>query len=134
MNNDKRTTRELESSNREERFTPGEWEAEKNHVVLKYAPGIIIASCNTSRPAAEANARLIANAPKLFEENTRLKERIEVLERAFYMDICRAYNAGKQNAFEMVAEGKRNGESLEAFKSSHEYFIGEFPTFKTNVP
>ena len=67
---------------------------------------------------------------QLKEENERLKE----LERKFYLDICRAFNAGKRNAFAMVAEGKRQGEASEVFISSDEYFKGEFPEFTTNVP
>lgn len=63
-----------------------------------------------------------------------LIKELEAMKRRFYMDICRAYNAGKLNAIEMVAEGKNNGGAPVSFQSSHQYFIGEFPEFKTNVP
>ncbi len=70
----------------------------------------------------------------LKEENERLREENNSLKNSFYMDICRAYNGGKENALSMVAESKKTGEQVDTFKSSHEYFINEFPDFKTNVP
>lgn len=48
------------------------------------------------------------------------------IEKDFYMNICRAYNAGKDNMVRTI-----NGAT---FISSHTYFTGEFPEFKTNVP
>lgn len=67
-------------------------------------------------------------------EINRIKKRLMELEGSFYMNICRAYNAGKENALAMVAEGKKMGETSLEFKSSHDYFTTEFPEFKTNVP
>ncbi len=66
--------------------------------------------------------------------NERIKE-LEKLERSFYVDICRAYNAGKQSMNDQHTAHK-NGDAggHSAFQSSHDYFIGEFPEFKTNVP
>lgn len=49
------------------------------------------------------------------------------LAKTFYIDICRAYNAGKQNQVDILT-----GDS--SFVSSHDYFTKEFPAFKTNVP
>lgn len=83
------------------------------------------------------NQTILDGAKFLQEENKLLKEQVEKLmelERSFYMGICRAYNAGKGNALEMVAEQKKMGETSDKFQSSHEYFVGEFPKFKTNVP
>ena len=69
--------------------------------------------------------------------NEALKERVKQLEQlecSFYMDICRAYNAGKQ-CMSNQHEDARNGKEFNTrFVSSHNYFVGEFPTFKTNVP
>lgn len=62
---------------------------------------------------------------ELMKENERLK----LIERSFYMDICRAYNAGKDNmkhCYDKV--------DMAVFISSHDYFTAEFPAFKTNVP
>jgi hypothetical protein len=67
-----------------------------------------------------------------------LKERIKVLEdleRSFYMNICRAYNAGKRNMnnqHQAAKNGDPGGES--EFVSSNDYFISEFPEFTVNVP
>lgn len=68
---------------------------------------------------------------ELMEENKRLKE----LEHTFYMDICRAYNAGKQS-MNAQHEAAKNGDpgGHTQFKSSHEYFVTEFPEFTVNVP
>jgi len=71
---------------------------------------------------------LAAKVKELEEENKRLKS-------TFYTDICRAYNAGKENMFNVhkaVQNGDPDGNSI--FISSHDYFISEFPNFKTNVP
>lgn len=57
-------------------------------------------------------------AQELKEENDRLK----AMERGFYMSICRAYNAGKQNMSDCL-------ESKDNFVSSHDYFVKEFPTY-----
>jgi predicted secreted protein len=68
---------------------------------------------------------------ELKAENEALKKSVEVLralENGFYMAICRAYNAGKQNMTETV----NGGESY--FNSSHDYFKIEYPEFTTNVP
>lgn len=73
-------------------------------------------------------------AAKLKADNKLLREALQNREGSFYMDICRAYNAGKENAFAMVAENKKMGETSTTFKASHDYFIEEFPGFKTNVP
>lgn len=73
---------------------------------------------------------------KMEQENKLLKDRVRVLEeleRNFYMDICRAYNAGKENMSKCIQCYADNDNDNEAFKSSHDYFVGEFPTFKTNV-
>lgn len=70
-------------------------------------------------------------------ENEALKERVkqlEQLERSFYMDICRAYNAGKQCMSDQHEDARNGKEFNTRFVSSHNYFVGEFPTFKTNVP
>jgi len=65
-------------------------------------------------------------------ENERLKE----LESNFYMAICRAYNAGKQCMSNQHEDARNKGKDAfnERFVSSHNYFIGEFPAFTTNVP
>ena len=71
---------------------------------------------------------LAERVKELEEENKRLKS-------TFYTDICRAYNAGKQNMNDMHTAAKKgdpDGNSI--FISSHDYFITEFPNFKTNVP
>lgn len=63
-----------------------------------------------------------------FEERDKLKN-------GFYMNICRAFNAGKQamnDQHTAAKNGDPNGSS--AFVSSHEYFTTEFPSFTTNVP
>ena len=57
-----------------------------------------------------------------------LLEELNKMKQSFYMDICRAYNAGKANMKGMVSK-----EDL-PFVSSHDYFKGEFPEFETNVP
>lgn len=54
--------------------------------------------------------------------------KITMSESEFYMDICRAYNAGKKNIQDMytaVKNGDPDGNSV--FVSSHEYFKSEFP-------
>lgn len=64
------------------------------------------------RKEAEANARLISQAPRLAKENKQLKEQVERLkkiEAGFYMNICRAYNAGKQS-MNNQHEAARNGD------------------------
>jgi hypothetical protein len=67
--------------------------------------------------------------PSLVRENKRLKE----LEQSFYMAICRAYNAGKQNQINIVlAKGSPDEDKM--FLSSHDYFKTEHPEFTTNVP
>jgi len=71
----------------------------------------------------------IASLPDIMRENEELKK----LAASFYMDICRAYNAGKENIMMCIQEYADNGERT-AFKSSHDYFVSEFPAFKTNVP
>ncbi len=68
------------------------------------------------------------------QQRDELVKELEAFKNTFYLNVCRAYNAGKQNALEMVAENKEMGESLQSFKSSHDYFKTEFPEFKTNVP
>jgi hypothetical protein len=66
-------------------------------------------------------------------EINRIKKRLMELEGSFYMGICRAYNAGKQNMINVqLAKGSEDEGKL--FLSSHDYFITEFPEFKTNVP
>lgn len=59
-----------------ELFTGGEWVKDKNHIVPKETPGIIIASCNLFRAEAEANAALIAQAPAMYKA---LKDAYELL-------------------------------------------------------
>ena len=88
---------------------------------------------------------LTVSIPKLQQENKTLKSIVErqdkdlgelkQLETGFYMAICRAYNAGKQSMNNQHAADK-NGDNggKSAFVSSHEYFLSEFPEFKTNVP
>ena len=122
-----------QSNNRGEGFTADEiyfeccnW-FEKRQIVLSG----INAGSYLDKEDFETNAKWIKDQfLNLKAENKTLKE----LERSFYMDICRAYNAGKENALAMVAEGLQMGERSDTFISSHDYFIGEFPTFKTNVP
>ena len=58
-----------------------------------------------------------------------LLEELNKMKQSFYMDICRAYNAGKQNFSDCVKAGNQ-----EPFIASHDYFISEFPKFNTNVP
>lgn len=68
---------------------------------------------------------------KLKELNAELLE----LKNSFYMDICRAYNAGKESMNKQhVAHQNGDEGGISLFVSSHEYFVSEFPTFKTNVP
>lgn len=62
------------------------------------------------------------------ELSDTLKE-VGELKKSFYMDICRAYNAGKDNMTTC-----HSLKSMDVFVSSHDYFLTEFPTFKTNVP
>jgi len=77
-------------------------------------------------------------AEELQAENEQLKKQVEVLralESGFYMNICRAYNAGKQsmnNQHTAEKNGDPGGHSQ--FISSHSYFTTEFPEFTTNVP
>ena len=103
------------------------------------------------RPNAENDANIIVDAVnnqcKLINENEKLKaqcliyakdynnlvgeverlsKELSEIKNGFYMNICRAYNGGKENAFTMF--------SGTGFKSSHDYFLSEFPEFKTNVP
>lgn len=60
-------------------------------------------------------------------------EYLRKLESGFYMAICRAYNAGKQNQInQQIAIGSPDEGKM--FLSSHDYFITEFPGFKKNVP
>lgn len=83
---------------------------------------------------ANANAK---DALKLKAENEALRKQVEVLralESNFYMDICRAYNAGKQSMNNQHQDAREGKEFNERFVSSHDYFINEFPEFTTNVP
>lgn len=99
-------------------------------------PICLISPIDKVNDTDKANARLIANAPLLAQDNKLLKEQVEKLqelERSFYMNICRAYNAGKENMSKCIQCYADNDNDNEAFKSSHDYFVGEFPTFKTNV-
>lgn len=69
-------------------------------------------------------------------QKKQLKEMVDELEKmkaSFYMDICRAYNAGKQNMIN-VHVSKGSPDEGKMFLSSHDYFTTEFPEFKTNVP
>jgi hypothetical protein len=85
---------------------------------------------NIANITKAANYDIVAKQRnELLEENERLKD----LEKGFYMNICRAYNAGKQNMINVYAS-KGSPDEGKMFLSSHEYFITEFPEFKTNVP
>lgn len=73
------------------------------------------------------------------QENKLLKEQVEKLkelERSFYMNICRAYNAGKQAMNNQHQDAREKGKEHfeDRFVSSHDYFINEFSNFTTNVP
>ena len=77
----------------------------------------------------------MGNIEMLMREMEAEINRLRKIESAFYMDICRAYNAGKQsmnNQHKAAANGDPGGHSV--FKSSHDYFTEEFPNFKVNVP
>jgi len=68
------------------------------------------------------------------KQRDELVKELEEMKSNFYMNICRAYNAGKKcmnNQHKDVKDGKDFNNS---FVSSHNYFINEFPNFKTNVP
>jgi len=69
---------------------------------------------------------------KLLSDVKVLKE----LESNFYMAICRAYNAGKQCLSNQHEDARNKGKEAfnDRFISSHDYFVEEFPEFKTNVP
>lgn len=78
----------------------------------------------------ERYSQLKEQLSALVVENEKLKE----LESIFYMAICRAYNSGKQ-CMNNQHEDARNGKEFNTrFVSSHDYFIGEFHEFTTNVP
>jgi hypothetical protein len=114
-------------------ITPGKWEVKEVGTSIEIADenGKHICRLFASNTKEQnANAKAIASLPDIMRENEELKK----LAASFYMDICRAYNAGKENAFAMVAEMRKMGEASGEFKSSHDYFVSEFPTFKTNVP
>ena len=70
--------------------------------------------------------------PSMLEELKELRE----LKSNFYMNICRAYNAGKQSMNNQHQDAREKGKEAfsERFVSSHDYFLNSFPTFKTNVP
>lgn len=78
----------------------------------------------TNISKAQAYDILREQVKELKEENERLK----TFERGFYLNICRAYNAGKQDGMDYI---KSNGEK---FIPSDQYFKTEFPEFKINVP
>ena len=78
---------------------------------------------NERQEIEKQSTQLIEELKQDWEEiKTRMKE-LEALEAGFYMAICRAYNAGKQNVIDDAA-----------FISSYEYFKSEFPGFTKNVP
>jgi len=79
-----------------------------------------------------AYSTLKADNLKLLSDVKALKE----LESNFYMAICRAYNAGKQCMSNQHEDARNKGKEAfsNRFISSHDYFVGEFPEFKTNVP
>lgn len=56
--------------------------------------------------------------------------RLKRLESEFYLNICRAYNAGKDNMLKCVHAADPDV----LFISSDDYFKTTFPEFKTNVP
>ena len=81
---------------------------------------------NERQEIEKQSTQLIEELKQDWEEiKTRMKEleALEALEAGFYMAICRAYNAGKQNVIDDAA-----------FISSYEYFKSEFPGFTKNVP
>ena len=89
------------------------------------------------QPPTPSEIFLSKEEAKALDEIEALKERVkqlEQLERSFYMDICRAYNAGKQCMSDQHEDARNGKEFNTRFVSSHNYFVGEFPTFKTNVP
>ena len=142
MNNDKRTTRELAIEwwfNLDD-YTEKQFFIQKNNPNSRGIPALlpseieeIFLSEHPTQPEQTIKEQS-KTIEELKEENKLLREALNEIKSTFYMNICRAYNAGKGNALEMVSEGKKMGESLISFQSSHDYFIGEFPEFKTNVP
>lgn len=120
-------------------ITPGKWEitqASKNVITVSTQEltylGRALVWVNAENIEAEANAQAIASLPDIMRENEELKK----LAVSFYMDICRAYNAGKQCMNNQHQDAREKGKDSfnERFVSSHDYFVSEFPTFKTNVP
>lgn len=146
----------VEKNSSSEGYTEGEWLVnelslnESAFEILTDSPNgqnmngyIAYIKCDnyTVPGMAKANAELIANAPrlkqenkKLLEDNKLLREALQNMESSFYMDICRAYNAGKQNMSQCVQAYADNNNDNSAFKSSHDYFKSEFPEFTKNVP
>jgi hypothetical protein len=122
-------------------ITKGKWAIQEaapiNHVVYSLLDGNRIDICCTyagtvGKEQSEANAQAIASLPDIMRENEELKK----LAASFYMDICRAYNAGKKCMNNQHQDAREKGKDSfnERFVSSHDYFVSEFPTFKTNVP
>lgn len=134
-----------------------------NHVVYSLLDGNRIDICCTyagtvGKDQSEQNAKAIASLPALIKENEELKSdwvkllndgveakkeneslkkvnaELKELESRFYMAICRAYNAGKDNMSKCIQGYADNATDEGAFKSSHDYFLSEFPSFKTNIP
>ena len=110
-------------------FGQSEWKVDDKQVLSIYLKEV--------QPPTPSEIFLSKEEAKALDEIEALKERVKQLEQlecSFYMDICRAYNAGKQ-CMSNQHEDARNGKEFNTrFVSSHNYFVGEFPTFKTNVP
>lgn len=88
---------------------------------------------DTDMANAKRIVQAVNNYDSLKKENELLQQRNKELENNFYMDICRAFNAGKQNQIN-ISLAKGTSDENKMFISSHDYFLSEFPDFKTNVP
>lgn len=66
----------------------------------------------------------------------KLQAELDEIKNSFYMDICRAYNAGKKCMNNQHEDARNKGAEAfsDRFVSSHDYFLSEFTEFKTNVP
>lgn len=50
------------------------------------------------------------------------------------MNIYKTYNTKKQNTLKIITKKKKINKNSKSFKSNHNYFNNEFPTFKINIP
>jgi len=63
---------------------------------------------------------------KLYNQTPNHLKREESVYNQFYVDICRAYNAGKVNM-------KGRIKNSEGFKSSNDYYVQEFGELKLSM-